>query len=173
MYQLSKQLKETKTSKVLLSLGSNKGDSFRNISESVDLLIKSEIICKAQVSLYYKTSPVGYEEQNDFLNSALIGETGYSPQQLLFLLKSVEYLIGRKKRERWHEREIDIDILLFGNEIINLKSLKIPHIEFHNRKFALLPANEIAPDFFHPVLKKNINQLLREYNGNEKVIKIK
>jgi 2-amino-4-hydroxy-6-hydroxymethyldihydropteridine diphosphokinase len=172
MFQLSKQLKEKKGIKILLSLGSNKGNSVLTLQTSVELLKFSGIIYNIKVSSFYKTSPVGFTAQNDFINIALIAETNYSAEHLLFFIKSAEYLLGRQKRAKWHEREIDIDILLYGEEIINSEKLSIPHKEFSKRKFALLPANEIAPEYYHPVLKKNINELLREYTGNEKVIRI-
>ena len=74
---------------------------------------------------------------------------------MIYLLKSVEYLFGRKKRQKWHQREIDIDIILFGDTILESEQLTIPHKAMHKRRFVLLPASDIAPDMLHPLFKKS------------------
>ncbi len=174
MYLLSKLSKEMQNKKhnILLSVGSNTGKSIVTINRSVKLISNSDRIFNLRFSSFYNTSPVGYTQQNDFINAAIFAETTFNPEELLFFLKSIEYSLGRKVRKRWHEREIDIDIILFGNLVINYRRLTIPHKEMYKRMFVLSPANEIAPDFLHPVLNKNINELYRAYKGNEKVIKM-
>lgn len=157
---------------ILLSIGSNTGKSIDLIKRAINLIKISDHIFNVRFSSFYNTSPVGYTKQNNFINAAIIAKTNYSPEELIYFLKSIEYSLGRKIRKRWHEREVDIDIIFFGNKIINQRKLTIPHKEMENRMFVLQPANEIAPDFIHPVFNKNINELYRAYKGTEQVIRI-
>lgn len=160
------------TTEVLLSLGSNIGNRKEFISKAVDLMKRTNILKGVRSSSFYETEPVGVTEQNMFLNIALKANTDVDIFSLLFLIKSTEYLIGRQKRKRWHEREIDIDIILFGDMVIQSEMLTVPHKEMKNRLFVLAPANEIAPDIIHPTIGKSINELLCSYNGNENVVKV-
>jgi len=143
---------------VFLGLGSNRGDRKRNILKATKLLEKSEQKVLRASSLR-ETKPYGYKKQKKFLNAVVKVKTKLLPSELLELCRKIEKKIGRKKSFRWGPREIDIDILFFGKEIIRNKKLTIPHGDLHNRTFVLQPLTEIAPNFVHPVLKKRVSEL--------------
>lgn len=149
---------------VLLSLGSNLGNKNANINAAVYYLIEGNILSNVRVSSFYETEPFGNPEQDWFLNIAVAGQTKLSPYQLLFSCKNIEFIIGRRKKQHWTEREIDIDILLFENRIINEKYLSIPHKYFCERRFVLLPSSEIMPQMQHPIQQKTITDLLKICN---------
>lgn len=157
--------------KVILSLGSNVGDRFQYIRQAIDLLQEINAIDSIVISSYYFTEPYGVENQNWYINTAISGYTTLSETNLLNLCKSTEYFLGRKIRERWTEREIDIDILFYGNKITKNKILEIPHPGIHLRRFVLQPLVEIEPNFIHPVLLKSISNLLQNCKDNLQVIK--
>jgi len=113
-------------------------------------------------SSMYATAAWGPIEQPPFLNQALIIATKLSPTDLLSTLLAIEVEMGRVRTEKMGPRTIDIDILLLDQQILHLPELKVPHPLLHQRRFALLPLEEIAPFLLHPVLKKNIRQLLGE-----------
>lgn len=175
MFQLNRQSKEiiqkNKDNEILVSFGSNIGNSSETIGKAIDYLIYSGAVYNSSSSSYFITEPVGYTNQNKFLNLSFRAETDKSPYDILFLFKTLEYFLGRKKRERWHKREIDIDLIIYGNIIINSEYLSLPHKMMHERLFVLLPSMEIASDMYHPLFKKNIEQLYYSYKGNEKVLK--
>jgi 2-amino-4-hydroxy-6-hydroxymethyldihydropteridine diphosphokinase len=148
--------------KVVLSLGANLGNRQETLASAVVCLQEAEICSECHVSAFYETSPVGYEKQPDFLNIAVSGVTNHTPETLLFLCKSIEYLFGRKPRARWHQRELDIDIIYYGKMIIKNATMEIPHPRMHERSFVLRPLAEIEPELLHPVLKLNTTQLLAQ-----------
>ena len=147
---------------VLLSLGSNIGNKRFHIENAVNLLQKTSILRDIKLSSFYLTEPVGVENQSDFLNAALIGKTKVNIYELLEFCKTIEHYHNRKKKERWAARELDLDIIFFGNSIIKEKELEIPHPRMQERRFVLVPASEIAADYLHPILKKTIRELLEE-----------
>lgn len=147
---------------VYLSLGSNIGSKIENINNAIQLLIDCDIIANPTISSFYESAPYGFTNQDFFINIALKAETNHSLFEFLFFLKTAEYLIGRIKREKWHEREIDIDIIFFDDLIFENKYLSIPHKEFRLRNFVLVPLLEIAPELIDPTTKKSIKQLLEE-----------
>ena len=154
-------------SKAILGLGSNIGNSIFYIEQSILLLEKSSIISNIKKSPFYKSKAIlpGGADASwdlDFVNMAISGETSLSPQSLLQAIKKIEKKLGRKDRGVWGPREIDIDILLYGVEIINDNNLIIPHKFFLERDFALVPAVEIEADFIHPVQNKKIKDLLAD-----------
>ncbi|BCB97374.1 2-amino-4-hydroxy-6-hydroxymethyldihydropteridine diphosphokinase [Dissulfurispira thermophila] len=118
-----------------------------------------------KMSSMYETKPWGLEEQPDFINMVVEAETVLLPEELLSTLKEVEEELGRQKTVKWGPRIIDLDILFYDDDIIDMQHLHIPHLLLHKRDFVLLPMVEIAPDKVHPVLKKNIRQLKEELNN--------
>jgi len=153
---------------IYIGLGSNLGDRLTNIRKAIEL-IKEEGIEIINKSSIYETEPVGYKEQGWFLNSAVKGKTELSPRRLWKRLEKIEKSMGREKEVKWGPRIIDLDILFYGNEILNGKELKIPHSELHKRRFVLVPLQEIAPKLVHPIFKKTVSELLRDLKDNSQV----
>lgn len=145
---------------IAFSIGANLGDRLSSIQKAISLL--SESITDMQCSSVYETEPVGYNNQPVFLNCAICGYTDKSPEHIIETCKSIEYTIGRQSRPKWHEREIDIDIVLFEDCILNSEDIAIPHPRMHLRSFVLQPLTEISPDRIHPIFNKTIKQLLSE-----------
>ncbi len=156
---------------VYLLLGSNEGNREENLANCRKLI---EFRCGEiiNVSPVYETEAWGMKDQNSFLNQALAVRTGLSPTDLLAALKSIEKETGRKKTVRWGPRIIDIDILFYSNEVFDLPGLIIPHPYLHERRFTLMPLNEISAEFVHPVLHKTIKVLLNECSDTSTAIKL-
>ncbi len=147
---------------VLLSLGSNLGNPEMILLKAIRQLEEADILSCLKVSKWYKTEPVGNLDQPWFLNIAVSGYTELSPFALITLCKSIEYFTGRQIRMRWQERELDIDLLLYSDKVIDLPDITIPHPRMQDRRFVLIPLNDIAPNTLHPVFNKTIGQLLYE-----------
>ena len=145
--------------KVVLLLGTNMGNRMQNINEALTHISGKIGDIEKQSSLY-KTDAWGNTSQDYFINRALIISTHLSAIQVLAQIQTIEKLMGRERGTKWEPRIIDIDILFFNNQIIKLPFLQIPHPEFANRKFAILPLMEINPKLKHPVLQLNIEEIL-------------
>jgi 2-amino-4-hydroxy-6-hydroxymethyldihydropteridine diphosphokinase len=154
-----------------IGIGSNIGDRETNCLKAVELLGQAGQIT-AVSSLYY-TEPVGYKEQDDFINAVAAVATDRSPEELLALCRSIEDTLGRIRTVRWGPRTIDLDILLYGDRVVNKPDLLIPHPSLALRKFVLAPLAEIAPAVVHPVLKKSAAQMLQELKVSHTVMKCK
>lgn len=145
---------------VYLGIGSNIGDKLQYLASAVRQLKGRRSILVKEVSSIYETEPVGIEGQPEFLNAAVRIETSLGPLELLQQLKALEAQLGRRQSVRWGPREIDIDILLYGDLVLNEPPLTIPHREMHNRKFVLRPLAEIAAEAIHPALHITVGELL-------------
>ena len=154
-----------------IGFGSNIDDRFNYIAQALRLLLEADGVSLIQISSLYETEPVGYEEQDWFLNGVLAIETSLSLDQLLGLLKGIEQLVGRQQRIRWRPREVDLDLLIYNQCCINTPDLIVPHPEMHRRSFVLVPFAEIAPDVRHPILQENIQSLLANLT-DEKTVKL-
>ena len=153
-----------------LGLGSNLGDREENLRKTLSLLGESvEIIALSSV---YQTEPWGYGEQPSFLNMVCGFRTSLSPPELLALVQEVERRLGRVRTIRYGPRTMDVDILLYGDRIVDTPDLQIPHPRIPERAFVLAPFAEIAPDVEHPTLKRPISALLADAPGRETVVKL-
>ena len=142
-----------------LLLGTNQGDRKKNLSLARNAIeVSVGPIVKA--SSIYQTAAWGKTDQPDFLNQALEVETVLPADKVLEEILSIEKTMGRKREEKWGERIMDIDILLYESEILNSSRLTIPHPELPNRRFALEPLAEIAGEVTHPVFKLHIKEML-------------
>ncbi|HLT94493.1 MAG TPA: 2-amino-4-hydroxy-6-hydroxymethyldihydropteridine diphosphokinase [Membranihabitans sp.] len=146
--------------RIFISLGSNIDDRQQFISKAL-ILIEQWGIKILRKSGLYQSEPWGVKEQNIFLNQVIEVETDLQPESLLQALKSIENALGRVSRPKWHEREIDLDILYYDAELVDLPHLNIPHIQVRKRKFVLVPLLEIAPDFVDPQTGQTIDEILR------------
>lgn len=145
---------------VYLGIGSNIGDKEANCEKSLEHLARAEGIEVLDRSQFYFTKPVGGPPQEDYLNGAVKIETTVSPEELLKTIKEIERSMGREARhEKNFPRIIDIDILLYGNLMLDKDGLSIPHPAMHERDFVLRGLLEIAPEVVHPGLGKTIKEL--------------
>ena len=148
------------TVEAYLGLGSNLGRREQNLQRAVGLL--ERVAAPAAVSSVYETRPWGYVDQPDFLNLVCRVDTTLSPEELLRATQAVEVLIGREPTFRYGPRVIDVDILLYGDRIIDSDCLRVPHPRLCERAFALAPLAEIAPALVHPELGMSIRELLEQ-----------
>ena len=153
-----------------LGLGSNLGDREDNLRRALSLLCQGE--SPTALSSVYETEPWGYPSQPTFLNTVCALETRLSPQELLELAHGVERELGRVPTFRYGPRTMDVDILLYGNQVIQMPDLQIPHPLISQRAFVLVPLAEIAPSLMHPTLGKSIGELLAEVPGSETVVMV-
>jgi 2-amino-4-hydroxy-6-hydroxymethyldihydropteridine diphosphokinase len=149
-----------------LSLGSNLGDRAQNLRYAISRLKDSGVV--GAVSSFYETEPVEVEApQPWFMNAVVALETELMPEELLSRTLEIELEMGRRRTSPKAPRVIDIDIVLFGETILNIPGLVIPHPAMHRRRFVLEPLAEIAPQVEHPVLHKSASDLLRELPAGE------
>lgn len=144
---------------IYLLLGTNLGNRTRNLQIAKEKLITHQLTIKKE-SKIYETEAWGFEDQPIFLNQALIIESKKSPQRILQIAKIIEAEMGRVTSQKWAQRLIDIDVLYYGDLILEEAGLILPHPEIQNRKFTLEPLVEIAPESVHPVLQKTHLKLL-------------
>lgn len=157
---------------VYIALGSNVGDRVQNLRTALDHMKKSKGLKVLQVSSFYRTEPMGYEDQDWFINAAAECSTSLLPLQLMYLLQSIEEKMERHTPFKWGPRSIDLDILFFGNRIIDEPELTVPHPLLEQRRFVLEPLAELAPDFVHPFEKKTVRELLDDLGTAQQVEKI-
>jgi 2-amino-4-hydroxy-6-hydroxymethyldihydropteridine diphosphokinase len=143
----------------ILLIGGNLGDRIGHLQQATQLITRNagEIV---KASALYETAPWGNVEQPDYLNQALQIHTSLDALPLMYTLLETERQIGRVRQHKWGARVIDIDMIFFNEEVISLPDLKIPHPQLQNRRFVLVPLNEIIPDHIHPVLHQSVKELL-------------
>jgi 2-amino-4-hydroxy-6-hydroxymethyldihydropteridine diphosphokinase len=156
--------------KVVLSLGGNVGDVKDTFNKAISLL-KEESAMGLIISPLYSTKAWGVEDQPDFLNQVVILESKDDPTQVLEVILAIELKLGRVRKQKWFERVIDIDLLFYNNEIINLKQLIVPHPFLHKRNFVLYPLADLIPLYIHPLLKKTVQELKTECEDELEVVK--
>ena len=157
--------------RIYIGIGSNLGDRRANTNEAIDRITKIPDTKIMRASSLYESEPLG-NAKTWFVNSVIEIETELGAEPLLKRLKAIEDAMGRKrvKGKRWGSRIIDIDILLFDNQTISKRSLKIPHPEMHKRRFVLLPLSELAPHVTHPHLGTTISELLGALKDPKRVV---
>ena len=144
---------------IYLLLGSNIGDPQNKLLQA-QKLIEKEVGCIMRRSAIYQTAAWGNTHQPDFLNQVVIVQTALTARQTITTILAIEKKMGRVRTIKNAPRIIDIDILFFNKAIINEKDLIVPHPQLQNRRFVLVPLNQLSPNLQHPVLKKSVHQLL-------------
>lgn len=155
-----------------IGIGSNLGDSLKNCRHGAEMLSRIKGIELETVSSFYRTEPVGMENQNYFINAVAEIKTVLGANDLLLALQNIENDIGRKRGVKGGPRVIDLDILFYGQNVIDREDLKVPHPELHKRRFVLEPLCEIASYFIHPsfgVSVQGLNDRLDDRKIVEKV----
>lgn len=154
-----------------IGIGSNMSDPRRNCLEAIDRIRQIDGCEILAVSSLYLTEPVGINGQEWYINGAAAISTELSALDLINRLLNIEADMGRVRTTRWASRIIDLDILLFGQDIINDKILTVPHPMMHIRRFVMAPMADLAPELVHPVLRKTMLEILKEIPGDEQIIK--
>jgi 2-amino-4-hydroxy-6-hydroxymethyldihydropteridine diphosphokinase len=158
--------------RVFLGLGANFGDRMANLVRAVEEL-KTAGVRVVQSSSVYETEPVGGPpDQDSYLNAAIEVATSLTPREMLDLCKKIETDLGRVPGPRWGPRRIDVDILLWGDRVVDEPDLEIPHVEMANRAFVLGPLDEIAPEVYNPQIGRTVHELaiqLRDMKGVERL----
>ncbi len=156
-----------------IGIGANIGFPAAQCREAIQRLDEAEGIKVLRISSLYRTEPIGMVDQNWFINAVSEVKTTIAPRQLLNIMKDIERLMGRKEGPRWGPRVIDLDLLLYGQRIIDEKGLKVPHPELHKRRFVLEPLCEIASYAIHPLYNVSARGLLsRLSEADSKIVKI-
>ncbi len=154
--------------KAYIGLGSNLDDPQSQLKKAIIAMEMVPSTSVVKTSSFYRSKPVGPQDQPDYVNAVVELDTELSASVLLDYLQAIENEQGRERKIKWGARTLDLDILLFGDETINNDRLQIPHVEMHNRGFVLLPLNEIFPDCMIPGVGA-VSSLLQEDNADDLV----
>jgi 2-amino-4-hydroxy-6-hydroxymethyldihydropteridine diphosphokinase len=158
--------------KVFIGIGSNIGNGIKNCMMAIKRVSSDKRADLKSISSFYATSPVSEIKQDDFINCAVLITWEGTPKELLHFLTSIEDGMGRTRQIKDGPRIIDLDILLFGDMVLDEPSLTIPHKELHKRRFSLMPCLEIDPNFILPTHKRPLNDFLPKIGENQIVTKI-
>ena len=155
--------------KAFLSLGSNEGNRLEWFKKALELIDANcgDLVRKSSI---YETAAWGITDQPSFLNMVVIIETVKTPAELLTEILKTETMLGRERTIKWGPRRIDIDILFYNDEILELPGLIIPHPYLQDRRFTLTPLVELAPDYVHPKLHKTMTELLADCQDKLEVV---
>jgi len=156
-----------------IGIGSNLGNALKNCQRAIESLSVIKEIELTRVSSFYKTEPIGIENQNLFINAVVEIKTVLSARNLFNALQNIEKDIGRKREVKGGPRIIDLDLLFYGQELIQDADLIVPHPEIHKRRFVLEPLSEISSYFIHPAFGVSIRGLKERLSDNKMVEKIK
>jgi 2-amino-4-hydroxy-6-hydroxymethyldihydropteridine diphosphokinase len=154
-----------------IGIGSNLGNSLKNCQHAIEILSRAKGIELTTISSFYKTEPVGIENQDYFINAVIEIKTELSPRTLLQTLQNIENDMGRLRDVKGGPRIIDLDVLFYGQNEISERDLIIPHPEIHRRRFVLEPLCEIASYFIHPSFGVSIRGLKDRLSDN-KIVEI-
>jgi 2-amino-4-hydroxy-6-hydroxymethyldihydropteridine diphosphokinase len=150
-----------------VGLGANLGDPARQLAAALARLKAMDEVDLLRVSAFYENPPLGPRNQPWYVNAVAMVRTRLGPEDLFRALKQIETALGRNRRERWGPRIIDLDLLLYDGEVVSTPELTVPHPEMHRRAFVLAPLAEIAPEAWHPVLKRRAAELLAELDPGD------
>jgi len=148
--------------RVFIALGANMGDREGNINKAIELLGENDRIMLLNRSKLIETEPYGNPNQEMYINGVVELRTLHTPSELLVFCKNLERMAGRTEGEHWGPRPLDLDILFYDDDIIDLPNLTVPHVDIKNRSFVLEPMCDIAPYFRHPLYKKTMREMLDE-----------
>jgi 2-amino-4-hydroxy-6-hydroxymethyldihydropteridine diphosphokinase len=148
------------TTTAYIGVGSNLGDKINNCLGAVGRIDEISGCRVTAQSGFYRTQPVGVKGQDWYVNGIIVLSVDIPARDLLKSLLAIEVDMGRERKRKWDSRIIDLDILLFGKEVISEKGLQVPHPLMHLRRFVLVPMVSLAPDLVHPVLGKSMAELL-------------
>ncbi|MBI4726774.1 2-amino-4-hydroxy-6-hydroxymethyldihydropteridine diphosphokinase [candidate division TA06 bacterium] len=165
-----KQTSENKKTKSYVGLGSNLGNRLGNIRFALAAMGQMPGSSVLRMSAVYETEPYGNPGQPKFLNAAVEIETALEPTTLLKSLQRIEHHLGRVRQAKWEPRVIDLDILYFGNQVIDTPELKVPHPELSLRRFALVPLCDLIPEFEDPTSRQKVKVLLQKISRTHKDI---
>ncbi len=151
--------------RVYIGLGTNLGNRWAYLVRALTAL--EAYVSVDQASPVYETAPWGYTRQPSFLNMVVSGQTALAPHALLRTLKAIETQLGRRPTFRYGPRVIDLDLLFYGSAVINTPELVIPHPQLHQRAFVLVPLHDLAPDLWHPLLRRRVRDLLADLSTTD------
>jgi len=150
------------TKTAYIGFGSNLGEKVENCLAAIDMMAALPYCTMVGRSAFYRTEPLGLTDQDWFINGVCSLRVSVDPRTFLADLLKIEKSMGRVRTERWGPRVIDLDVLLFGEDIIREEGLAIPHLLMHLRRFVLVPITELAPTLRHPVINRTMNELLND-----------